>query len=287
VSTNAVAPLFSGLVDDAAVFPPGLAPLPEAVVAHRRHRDAWYSPLVGPLLVPATMLAGELPAALSDQPPVLGLVGDAGLDRLGPLALRLAGRGLRLRQIEAPVAKRGEDPLPGVGQLVTLGRDLPSRSDLPGLQLYAEIPLTGGLMGALDALARARSGGVPIAPKFRTGGLAAELFPTPADLARVIIGCRDRGLPFKLTAGLHRAIRHDPETGFVHHGFLNILAACVAAADQGGHDAVRHLLTSTDPVPLIEAVRGHQQRERPLWTGFGSCSIREPIEDLQSLGLLT
>ena len=44
--------LLQGLIDDAAVFPPGLAPLPDAVaehVARRAYRDA-----VGPLLVPAT-----------------------------------------------------------------------------------------------------------------------------------------------------------------------------------------------------------------------------------------
>jgi hypothetical protein len=46
--------LFAGLVDDAAVFPPGSASVPDAVSAHRRHRTAWYADLVGPLLLPAS-----------------------------------------------------------------------------------------------------------------------------------------------------------------------------------------------------------------------------------------
>lgn len=45
---RAVPPLFSGLCDDAAIFPPGDLPLPQAVPAHRLHRAAWYAELVGP-----------------------------------------------------------------------------------------------------------------------------------------------------------------------------------------------------------------------------------------------
>ena len=37
-----------------------------------------------------------------------------------------------------------------------------------------------------------------LAPKFRVGGLAAELFPTPVELAAVLCACRDRELPFRL-----------------------------------------------------------------------------------------
>ncbi|GAB3951461.1 hypothetical protein GCM10027614_53490 [Micromonospora vulcania] len=48
--------LLDGLVDDAAVFPPGSAELPDAVLAHRGYRTAWYADLVGPLLLPASTL---------------------------------------------------------------------------------------------------------------------------------------------------------------------------------------------------------------------------------------
>ena len=51
VSTPA---LFAGLVDDAAVSPVGGATLVEAVDAHRRHRQAWYGGMLGPLLVPTS-----------------------------------------------------------------------------------------------------------------------------------------------------------------------------------------------------------------------------------------
>ena len=284
MSTEGVPRLFAGLVDDAAVFPPGSAPLPEAVVAHRRHREAWYAPIIGPLVVPASMVSGDLPAALTPtkDAPVLGLVGDTGLDRLAPLAVRLKEAGIRLSQLEVAVAKRGEDPLPGLAQLLEVA------VANPDVTVFAEIPMTFGLFGALDEVARARSGGLAVVPKFRTGGLAAELFPTPADLARVIVACRDRQLPFKLTAGLHRALRHnDPETGFVHHGFVNILGAVLVAAAGASSEAVKLMLATTDPVPLIEAIRAARSGDRPLWTGFGSCSVDEPVGDLVSLTLLT
>jgi len=110
-----------------------------------------------------------------------------------------------VRQVEVAVAKRGEDPQPGLAQLLTV--------DLPGVTVAAEVPLTWGVLGALDTIAEARRGGAPILAKFRTGGLAAELFPSPSDLAAVIVACHERGVPFKLTAGLHRAVRHNVLVG--------------------------------------------------------------------------
>jgi hypothetical protein len=273
--------LFAGLVDDAAVFPPGSATLPDAVAAHRRHRTAWYADLVGPLLLPAsTITAGELGALVNPSEGfVIGLIGDTGVEQL-PFAF-LPPDGVTARQVEAPVAKRGEDPQPGLAELIKL------TGKLGGTPVYAEIPLTFGLLGALDTLAEARAGGLPVAAKFRTGGLAAELFPTPVELAAVICACRDRDLPFKLTAGLHHAVRHrDPETGFTHHGFVNVLAATLAAVDGAEVDAVAELLTATDPVRLVEPVRGSLDTARPLWIGYGSCSMTEPLTDLIRLGLV-
>jgi len=273
---STVPSLFRGLVDDAAVFPPGSAPVPAAVVAHRQHREAWYSPLVGPLLVPADDIDELRPLLDPGERLGVGIIGEA-----RQVASVLPVDFLDVRQVEAPVAKRGEDPQPGLSSLLAIA------TAFPMLDLYAEVPLTWGLLSALDAMAEARAGGVRVAAKFRTGGLAAELFPTPVELAAVICACRDRSLPFKLTAGLHRAIRHnDPETGFTHHGFLNILAAAMAAADGAEVVTVAERLGTTDPVPLIEAVRPRRSAKRPLWTGFGSCSVVEPLGDLRALGLV-
>jgi hypothetical protein len=271
-----VPPLLTGLVDDAAVFPPGSASLDDAVSAHRDHRAAWYAPLIGPLLVPAVDVGAP---PLHDAVIDIGLIGEREALRR---ALDELPEGLTVRQVESPVAKRGEDPMPGLKALLALLGGLDAAP--PG---YAEIPLTWGLMLALDHLAEARAAGASVAPKFRTGGLAAELFPTPVELAAVICACRDRGLPFKLTAGLHHAVRQtDPETGLVHHGFLNVLVAALIAADGGEPVDLAEVLATVDVLPLAEAARAGLARDRPLWIGFGSCSVAEPLADLTALGLL-
>lgn len=274
-ANSPIPPLYKRLLDDAAVFPPGNAALAEALVAHHHHRQAWYSDLVGALLVPSTW-RNELRSA---TPLAVGLVADAGLDVLAA-ALGSPAENVTYVQVEAAVAKRGEDPRPGLRRLLTL---LEGYAD----PVYAEIPLTWGLLDALDELAAAKANGRDIAAKFRTGGLAAELFPTPMELAAVICACRDRGLPFKLTAGLHNGMRHtDPETGFTHHGFLNVLAATCAAAEGAEVIDVAALLGTTQPLTLLEAARSRRDTPRPLWVGFGTCSVPEPVHDLVGLGLI-
>lgn len=274
--------LLEAFVDDAAVFPPGNAPLAEAVVAHDGHRASWYADMVGPFLVPASsMRALSTLVEDRDSPLRIGLVGDTGLTAL-PSAVAGASPLVDIKQVEIAVAKRGEDPQPGLEYLLGL------LAGWPFISGYAEIPLTFGLLGALDRLVEARAAGANVAAKFRTGGLAAELFPTPIELAAVICACRDRRLPFKLTAGLHHAIRNaDPETGFVHHGFLGVLAATLTAVNDEAEVAeVAELLATTDSVPLVETVRRNLDAPRPLWVGFGTCSIADPLTDLARLGLL-
>jgi hypothetical protein len=311
VPPDSVPRLFARLVDDTAYSPAGES-LAEAVAGHRAHRAAWYADLVGPLILPSSALAalpavlgasggaaggvgeppavgvgeppavgvGEPPAVGVGERPAVGVVGDTAPAAVAQ-SVRSAAEHVAVAHVEVAVAKRGEDPQPGLRLFLTLLGDLPS---IPG---YAEIPLTWGLLAALDTLAEARAGGLPVAAKFRTGGLAAELFPTPVELAAVICACRDRQLRFKLTAGLHHAVRYtDPETGFVHHGFLNILVATVAAARGAEVAEVAEVLAATDPMPLIEPVRSLRDQPRPLWDGFGASDMAEPLTDLRQLGLV-
>jgi hypothetical protein len=250
------------------------------VAGHRSHRRSWYADLVGRLLLPASSLTDAPVPLAAEETLDIGVVADCPLDRLDQY-VRAADPRLRVGQVEAAVARRGEDPQLGLDVL------LPLCAHWDAVDVYAEVPLTPGLLGALDRIAAQRRAGTRIAPKFRTGGLAAELFPTPMELAAIICACYERELDFKLTAGLHRALRHnDPETGFTHHGFLNVLAASMAAAAGAEVVEVCELLAATDPLPLIEVTRPHRAQPRPLWIGFGSCSIAEPLEDLRALGLI-
>jgi hypothetical protein len=272
-----VPPLYGVLVDDASLLPPSLTGLPDAVAKHGEHRAAWYAGLLGPLLLPASTISTDFPcpglpvAVISDVP--VGAL---------PVAVeKLRSAGASVRHVEAAVARRGEDPQPGLAALHGLA------ADDRDLLVYAEIPLSWGLLGALDSVTELRAEGVRIAPKFRVGGLAAELFPTPVELAAVICSCRDRGLPFRLAAGLRHAIRHtDPETGFTHHGFLNVLAAALAADDGGEVAEVAEVLAATHPLPLVEPARARRGSERPLFAGFGAANVVEPLTELVRLGLI-
>jgi hypothetical protein len=270
--------LLAQLLDDAAVFPPGSATLPDALDSHREYRTTWYSDLVGPLLVPASQVKALSALLRPDESVTVGVIADGNF--LGDLFRPLSPKGVIVKQVEAPVARRGEDPQPTLRRLI----ELLQRYALPG---FAEVPLAWGLLAALDTITEARASGLDISAKFRTGGLAAELFPTPVELAAVICACAERQLPFKLTAGLHHAIRHnDPETGFTHHGFLNILAACCLAKEEAEVADVAAMLATTQPLTLLEAIRPHRHEPRPYWLGFGTCSIVEPVADMQQLGLV-
>jgi hypothetical protein len=284
--TAPIPPLLWRLVDDAAVFPPGNATLAQAFAGHREHRRAWYAELVGVLLLPSTELQDAAAYLEEGEEIAIGVVGDVPIAQLARLIAAADAR-MKIKQIESAVAKRGEDPQPGLRALLSLLAGHEAEHPDDGLIAYAEIPLTWGLLSALDTVAQARADGLTVAAKFRTGGLAAELFPTPMELAAVICACRDRDLPFKLTAGLHHAVRHtDPETGFVHHGFLNVLAGACAAADGGEVADVAAIIGTTQPLTLLEAARTRRNQTRPLWVGYGTCSIAEPLEDLAQLGLV-
>ncbi|WP_433298734.1 hypothetical protein ACQP2F_44285 [Actinoplanes sp. CA-030573] len=269
--------LFAGLVDDASLLPPSFVSLPDAVAKHGEHRAGWFAGLLGPLLVPASLIGGDLPAR---EVPV-ALVGDVPVSALPVAVEKLRTAGAVVLHVEAPVARRGEDPQPGLGQLRALaGND-------KDIEVYAEIPLSWGLLGALDTVAECRAEGLRIAPKFRVGGLAAELFPTPVELAAVVCACRDRDLPFRLAAGLRHAIRHtDPETGFTHHGFLNVLAAAILAVEGAEVAEVAELLAATHPLPLVEPSRLRRDGPRPLFVGFGAANVVEPLTELVRLGLI-
>ncbi|HEY7271331.1 MAG TPA: hypothetical protein VH502_01265 [Actinoplanes sp.] len=271
-----VPPLLAGLVDDAFTLAPG-ASVGEALAAHAQHAGAWYGNLLGSFLIPASLIDRDV--APVGRP--IGVVNDAAVAALPAAVSKLRMAGAEVGHVEAAVARRGEDPQPGIAALRRFA------TENEDLDVYAEIPLSWGLLAGLDTVAEARGGGLRIAPKFRVGGLAAELFPTPVELAAVVCACRDRDLPFRLAAGMRHALRHtDPETGFTHHGFLNVLVGTIYAADGGEVAEVAEALAATHPVPLVEPARAHRDGPRPLWVGFGTADVMEPLTELIRLGLV-
>jgi hypothetical protein len=265
---------WSGLVDDAAIFPPGDAPLPDAVDSFVARRDEWYADLVGSFVVTDR----QVPEVGQPVPLAVVVTGGAGAIEG---ALRLAGRGGHdVAGVE--IALRDLDDLAGNAQRVATAADA---CGVPPEQVYVELPHvpdSGSWLRAADAVAEA---GLRL--KFRTGGLEAHLFPASHALARWIDAALDRETPFKCTAGLHNAVHHTGADGFEHHGFLNVLVATVRAFDGAATDEVVALLDDRDADAVSAAARDEDLgRARRWFTSFGSCSVTEPLDDLLALGLL-
>jgi hypothetical protein len=272
----------AGLLDDAAIFPPGLAPLPAAVRAHLTRRTTWIAPLVGSFVVRGSDLPG-LRGALDALPaftPPLALSVVTAPDAL-PAAVGAvaADPRLRLHALEVPL---GPEPVSGVAAAAAAVADAVPH----GVVTFVEPGWGPALTPAIAELA-----GTGLRLKLRCGGLVATAFPGSAALAGAVVAAVRHGVPFKATAGLHHAVRHtDPATGFEHHGFVNLLAATARAED--GPDVARALLDERDPRAVAGAVLalGPEAVRRTLATRFGSfgtCDVDEPVQDLAGLGLLT
>lgn len=270
----AVASLFMHLIDDAAVFPPGNTLLPDAIAAHRRHRTSSYAVTVGPLLVPVGWVP-ELVALVGEDPVAATLIARPGTaDEIVEqgVSLALAAEHVRVTGIELPWSPHW--------RTLALG-------ELPlALELSREIPLET----ALDDLARARGSGRAVVAKFRTGATPSWGWPNENELALVITGALERGLPFKLTGGMHHLLRAE-RGGEPQHGLLNVLAAtAVALADPTRSDEVAAALAERDPLALVPIVESWSTATaadvRRAFTAYGCCEVTDPLGELVDMGLL-
>jgi hypothetical protein len=285
-----VPPLFNGLCDDAALFPPGNAPVVEAVPAHRNHRAAWYAPLVGPFLVGADRIA-EVGAAAEETGGAELPLDVTLVVRSGPSGLASALEetakwpGLHLVGVELGPDADGSMAEAAARGCAVLDRELPGQHIHGAVELRRD-PGAAGLGLALDVVAAS-----PYRAKYRTGGLDPQAFPSAEELAAFITGCAARELAFKCTAGLHHAVRYvDPATGFMHHGFLNILLATHFAVQGADVVAVAEVLADHGAEGLAavaaDLTDDQIERTRRTFTGYGTCSVLEPLEDLTELGLV-
>jgi hypothetical protein len=241
--------LFGRLIDHAPLFPPASLPLPDALAADRRAQageDEW---LLARLVWPASRLD-----ELDNGGRGLSVVLD------GPIEDFVA-QSHKLRSLEAVEVRRRH-----------------GSADLAGLaaEVYVELP-----PDELDDLPSLAAFG--LRAKVRCGGAAV---PSVEELARFVRACREHGVVFKATAGLHHAF---PTGG--EHGLLNLLAAAVfgdeeEALAETDRDALR-LDANTfrwrgRAVGAVEIARVR----RELFATVGSCSFAEPVGELRALGVL-
>jgi hypothetical protein len=272
--------LFSRLIDDAAVFPPGQAPLAQAVSDHLARTR--YAGLVGPLVIPATAAADVAEIASGHTPSV-------------PLRVALVARP---GGPDAPVPA-GVDRLADETAVEVVGVEVGWSGSWRGLQelgvpMAVEVPREGRDEAMADVAAGARVAGDPLVQaKFRTGATPTWAWPDEAELARFVGDCVGHGLRFKLTGGLHHAVRGEyPVNGTTEpqHGLLNVLVAVRSALQGADEHGLTSLLQERSSGPLAAMVADLTTDEaaavRACFTAYGCCTVTDPIGELAALGLL-
>lgn len=271
--------VFDRLVDDAAVFPPGLAPTDVAVREHLDLRDGPYAAQLGPLLVPAAAAAevaalAAADARAADRPLRVGLIVRPG----GPVEpLVEAVHLLRDAQsVEVASVELGWSP----EWRRALDLDVP---------VVVEVGLGDAQAVALDEIADAVDREADVRAKFRTGQTPAWPWPDERELAGFLDAVVLRGLGFKLTGGLHHVVRGDYD-GEPMHGLLNVLVATHDALEGEEAPALAHTLSVTDVEHLVDRLLhlapDDTARARASFTAYGCCGVLDPLTELEALGLL-
>lgn len=286
--------LLAGLVDYAGLFAPAALSMPEVAAnyaAYRRSPDAW---ALGRLIVPVARLRelsdGIPPSENAERLPwrISALIGeDASRDAQQVVEWNASSHGtLIVDTVEVRATSAA-----AVADLAESLRDF---------TVYVELPLTQDPSPLLDAVARAG-----LRAKMRTGGVTEDAFPSAAQIVRFLRGCAERKVAFKATAGLHHPLRdcfpltyapNAPQAEMF--GFLNVFLAAAFALRGLPERQLLELVQERDASLLQftdDAIRWRDEEidiqhladiRTSFAIAFGSCSFREPIDDLHQLGLL-
>jgi len=294
--------LLTGIVDYAGLFPPAALAMEPAVHEYAAYLADPHRFMLGRFVVPVARLpeferavVGLLPVGPDAAPWQLTAL--AGPDVEADLEL--------VRQFNArhdATSSQGRAEVDALEIKASSTAEIASAmSRMPSeIEAFFEVPVDPDPAPLLGEIRR--SGGKA---KIRTGGITTEAFPTPAAVTRFIVGCATQGVGFKATAGLHHPIRGEyrltyepvPPVGTMY-GYLNVFLS--AAFARTGNDAewIERVLTERDPKAFVfsDAAVTYDGRTIPVEAlsatrdtfavSFGSCSFREPVDDLLALHLL-
>lgn len=287
----AVRAAFSQLVDYAGLFPPARLTLD---VARREYETARAGPhawMLGRFIITASQLTAPVPTFNAP----FSVIVEPQLDAFKRVTA-LRDNGTTIELLEIPLART--IPADEIAGTIGRVRDDMAAAGLRDLPVFLEVPRTQRrpdlLCAAMEALAAARLGA-----KIRCGGAVADAFPSVDEVVEFITAAQRSRVPFKATAGLHHPVRHrDPATGFMMHGFLNLLAA-TALAPNSDRETLRRIVAEEEPnvfsfddaaliwresrIDVAELTAARRER----FIAYGSCSFSEPVDDLTALGFLT
>jgi hypothetical protein len=303
-SSAAVRAAFAGLIDYAGLFPPAQLELEAALAEYGNARSGRYAWMLARFIVPESRIDELLKCAPAPVPlsVIVGTADDsrawfgsvqASLQRIS--VHKKAGAAIESLELALPrPLSQRETYDAAIGQysaaVVQIGLD-----DLPS---YIELPLhdrrAALLPGALASMKRHR-----LRAKLRCGGVTAASVPPVYDIATFLRAAAEEEVAFKATAGLHHPIRgYNEESGFVMHGFLNVLTAAALVRHGADEDNVIAALEDEDAGHFAfdsERLRWQDtaiaedallETRRNSLNSYGSCSFREPVDDLTAFGFI-
>ena len=272
--------LVSALVDDAAVFPPGSAPVDRGRArAPRRDAAATSASSWGRC---SRRCRGSARCSTRSTPTrrpsrsTSSLVADTGLVEAAEARAVLLDDD-RVELVGLEVALPADGPLADSARLTLESLDfaLPAALEIP------RAPGLGARRSSVIAARRRRAREVPHRRREpRCASRAARSWPRSSRPPSAL------GAAFKLTAGLHRALRRTTEHGVDEHGFVNVLAATASAltgprrrpaARSCSTSAIRRRCWRSWPTPTRSPYAAGSPRS-------GRARSSEPIEDLRALG---
>jgi hypothetical protein len=292
---KALRALLSGIVDYAGLYPPAALDMATAVgnyATYAASADAW---MLGRFIVPAARL-GELENAFTSTDSamplpmklsvVLGTDVSSDIESVRAFASEHAQR----FSVDAVEAKLATETAIDRATALTEGE----------FELFAEIPVDNDPRPLVAAMARAGT-----SAKIRTGGVTPDAFPSSANIVRFMRRCIDAGVRFKATAGLHHPLRAEFPLTYetssprgVMFGYLNVFLAAAAVAQGVSDDDACRILEETDAASIVATddaliwrgitLSGEQlvRTRVRVAVSFGSCSFREPVDELRSLSLV-
>jgi hypothetical protein len=295
---KAVDALLAGLIDYAGLFPPAGEGMRQALQNYASYLDGPDRSALGRFIVPFARLK-ELEEAGGDLTPrgkraepwhlsVL-LSGDVQAESEEILRFNRKHSTARNGRVVIDVAElKASTP----AEIERQRRALPK-----SLAAYFEIPLAGDVTALVRTI-----GGVDARAKMRTGGVTPAAFPAPEEIIDFILACQRQGVAFKATAGLHHPVRaeyrltYEPDSprGYMY-GFLNVFLAAAFVFDGEPEVTAQAVLEETDPTTFVfedsavswrdKRLSSHQlARSRAEFAvAFGSCSFREPVDELAQL----
>jgi hypothetical protein len=300
---NAIDALLSGLIDYAGLFPPASEGMREALENYASYLASDDRSALGRFIVPISRLkeledagGGLMPRDPGSEPWRLSVLVAGDVRAAGEEMLRFNSR-------HGSGWNEGHAVIDVVELKASTVDDIErQRSDLPtSFTAYFEIPIKGDVSPLVQAIARVRA-----RAKVRTGGVTPDSIPAAADIIGFIAACRREGVSFKATAGLHHPIRgpykltYEPDSPVgTMYGYLNVFVASALLCTGESEATATAALEESDRRAFVfedDAILWRHKRilaeqieasRREFAISFGSCSFREPIDELRPLSHLS